>query len=295
MMKLIAFAAALALASPALASPRETMVVQPAWLAQHLTDPNLVVLQIGDKTSYDAGHIPGAQLVNLAQVAAAPTGPDSLTLEMLDAPTLHDRLAAMGISNRSKIVVYYGTDGIQSATRMVFTLEAAGLGDRTVLLDGGLGGWKRDNQATTTDAPVIKAAKLSPLKMKPVFVDADFVRAHMTAPGYTIVDARAPAFYSGQMTGGSQAKPHKAGHIAGAKSVPFNTLTSAELKLNDAQDLSAKFKAAGVKPGDTVVTYCHVGQQATAVAFAAQTLGIKVLVYDGSFEDWSRRDGPVEK
>jgi thiosulfate/3-mercaptopyruvate sulfurtransferase len=294
-MKLIAFVAALALAGPVLASPRENLVVQPAWLAQHLTDPNLVILQVGDKASYDAGHIPGAQLVNLAQVAAAPSGPDSLTLEMLDAPTLHDRLAAMGITDKSKIVVYYGTDGIQSATRMVMTLKAAGLGDRTVLLDGGINGWKRDNRATTTEVAAPKPGKLAALKMKPVFVDSEFVRTHLNAPGYAIVDARAPAFYSGQMTGGGQAKPHKTGHIAGAKSVPFNSLTSGDLKLNDAQDLSAKFKAAGVKPGDTVVAYCHVGQQATAVAFAAQTLGIKVLVYDGSFEDWSRKDGPVEK
>jgi hypothetical protein len=55
-----------------------------------------------------------------------------------------------------------------------------------------------------------------------------------------------------------------------------------------ARRLAALFTAAGVKPGDTVVTYCHIGQQATA-AFAARTLGFKVLAYDGLFEDWSRR------
>jgi thiosulfate/3-mercaptopyruvate sulfurtransferase len=214
---------------------------------------------------------------------------------MLDAATLHDRLAAMGISDRSRIVVYYGTDGIQSATRMVLTLDAAGLGERTTLLDGGLGAWRREARPTSTEAPVVKAAQLAPLKMQRVIVDADFVRSHLNAPGYKIIDARAPAFYSGEQTGGSAAKPHKAGHIAGAASVPFNSLTTPELKLADGEALAAKFKAAGVKPGDTVISYCHVGQQATAVAFAARTLGIKVVVYDGSFEDWSRRDGPVEK
>ena len=51
---------------------------------------------------------------------------------------------------------------------------------------------------------------------------------------------------------------------------------------------------AGVEPNDTVVTYCHIGQQATATLFGALTLGHKVLLYDGSFEDWVRRDLPVE-
>ena len=54
------------------------------------------------------------------------------------------------------------------------------------------------------------------------------------------------------------------------------------------------FADAGVKPGDTVVAYCHIGQQATAVLLAARTLGFKVLLYDGSFEDWSRKDYPVD-
>ena len=60
------------------------------------------------------------------------------------------------------------------------------------------------------------------------------------------------------------------------------------------QRVAARFKAAGVKKGDTVITYCHVGQQATATWFAARTLGLDVKVYDGSFEEWSRLDGAVE-
>ena len=48
-------------------------------------------------------------------------------------------------------------------------------------------------------------------------------------------------------------------------------------------------------PDDTVIGYCHIGQQTTAMLFAARTLGHKVLLYDGSFEDWSRHtDYPVE-
>jgi thiosulfate/3-mercaptopyruvate sulfurtransferase len=55
------------------------------------------------------------------------------------------------------------------------------------------------------------------------------------------------------------------------------------------------FAAAGIKPGDTVVSYCHIGQQATMVYFAARRLGIKARVYDGSWDEWSRNmELPVE-
>jgi thiosulfate/3-mercaptopyruvate sulfurtransferase len=67
------------------------------------------------------------------------------------------------------------------------------------------------------------------------------------------------------------------------------------VELKSADEIRAAFAKAGVKPDDTVITYCHIGQQATATLFAARTLGYKVLFYDGSFEDWSRRDLPVAK
>jgi len=200
----------------------------------------------------------------------------------------------MGVSNSSHVIVVHGADGIQSATRVVFTLDAAGLGDHAQLLDGGLPAWKKEGRPTTTEVPTVTPGKLAPLKMKPLVVDADFVKTHVNAPGYSIVDARAPAFYSGEMKGGGAQRPHKPGHIAGAKSVPFNQITSPDLKLLSAAELEARFKAAGVKKGDTVVTYCHVGQQASATLLAARSLGYKVLLYDGSYEDWSRRDGPTE-
>jgi thiosulfate/3-mercaptopyruvate sulfurtransferase len=133
------------------------------------------------------------------------------------------------------------------------------------------------------------------LKLQPIVVDAEYVRANLNAPNTAIVDARGTEFYEGSQTGGSKERPHRAGHIAGARSVPFATLTDDTLMLRSPDELAAAFKSAGVKPGDTVVTYCHIGQQATATAFAARTLGYKVLLYDGSFEDWSRRaDYPVE-
>jgi rhodanese-related sulfurtransferase len=124
-------------------------------------------------------------------------------------------------------------------------------------------------------------------------VDAEFVRSHVTAPGFAVVDARAASFYDGSQEGGP--KDHrKAGHVAGAHNVPFSDVSTPDLKLKSPEELAAVFLNAGVQPGDTVVTYCHIGQQATATLFAALILGHPVLLYDGSFEDWARRDLPVD-
>jgi thiosulfate/3-mercaptopyruvate sulfurtransferase len=108
------------------------------------------------------------------------------------------------------------------------------------------------------------------------------------------VDGRASSFYDGTDTGGSNGTEHKTGHIAGALSIPFTSITHDDLMLKSPDELQTLFTKAGVKPGDTVIGYCHIGMQTTAMLFAARTLGHEVLLYDGSFQDWSRRaDAPV--
>jgi thiosulfate/3-mercaptopyruvate sulfurtransferase len=125
------------LPAQAAASVRDRLVASPAWLRSRLTDPALVILQVGDKAGYEAGHIPGARLVTLADIAALPEGRDPLFLEMPTPERLHRQLTALGVTDRSTIVVIPTREGIQSATRVVFTLDAAGLGARTRLLEGG--------------------------------------------------------------------------------------------------------------------------------------------------------------
>ena len=57
---------------------------------------------------------------------------------------------------------------------------------------------------------------------------------------------------------------------------------------------SAVCDKAGVEPGDPIIGYCHVGEQATGMLFAARTPGYRVVLYDGSFADWVHHDLPVE-
>ena len=144
--------------------------------------------------------------------------------------------------------------------------------------------------------PPDRPGRLGPLTVRPLIVDAEFVKANLTAPQMAIVDARNRDFYTGTQTG---RRPGRSAQEA-ATSRARRTCRSATHWIRrpspkPAAELQALFADAGVKRGDTVIAYCHIGQQATQVILAARTLGLKVLLYDGSFEDWSRKDYPVER
>ena len=281
------------------AAQREQMLVSSSWLAAHLHDPDLVLLHVGDSAEYAAKHIAGARFVSLQAISVSDRSDTGLVLEMPSAESLRERLARLGISDNSRVVVYYGNDWVSPSTRVVFTLDYAGLGARTSLLDGGMPAWVREGHDVTADAPTAREGRLSALHIKPIVVTAAYVRQHVGKRGVSIVDARDASFYDGiphEMNG--RPMQQRLGHVAGAKSVPFTEVTHDDLIWKSAAELGALFAKAGVQPGDTVVGYCHVGQQATAMLFAARSLGHPVLLFDGSFQQWSRlpeAEYPVEK
>ena len=278
-------------------SARDALLVTPGWLADHLKDPNVVVLFMGQPPDFEKGHIPGARFVDFRGISVQDSTGKGLTLEMPPAQQLHETFVKLGVSDNSRVIVYYNgrTGGpVSIATRLVMTLDHAGLGKNAALLDGGQVAWVAAGNALTTDVAAVQPGHLSALTIKPVIVTADFVRDHIAKPGFSIVDGRAAAFYDGVQTGGGQNSPHKTGHVASAKNVPYTEIVDETGKLKAADQLAALFSKAGVAKGDTVIGYCHIGQQATAMLFAARTLRYPILFYDGSFEDWSRRDYPVD-
>jgi len=277
--------------------PRSKILVSSEWLASHTSDPNLVLLHVGDKSEYLAEHIAGARFVSLDDISVSDhENPGGLMLQMPPTDALRNMLASLGISDNSRIVVYYGNDRVSQATRVVFTLDYAGLGARTSLLDGGMQDWKRSGHAVTSVIPRAEPGTLAALRTRPIVIDAEWVKSHIGKPGLSVVDGRAASFYDGVQTAeGMRGTHHRTGHIAGAKSIPFNQINDDQLKIRSSAELAALFLKAGVQPGDTVVGYCHIGQQATEMLFAARSLGHPVLLYDGSFEDWSNHaDYPVD-
>ena len=104
------------------AAQRDQILVSTAWLAKHLKDPNLVLLHVGSNGEYGAMHIPGARFVDLDDISVSEHTQQGLMLEMPTAESLRERLQKLGISNDSRVIVYYGTDWVSPSTRVVFTL-----------------------------------------------------------------------------------------------------------------------------------------------------------------------------
>jgi thiosulfate/3-mercaptopyruvate sulfurtransferase len=266
------------------------MKVSVEWLQEHLNHPKLVLLHVGLKDEYDAGHIAGAQFVTLQDISTTAEESD-LALQLPSAERLKAAFEKLGISNDSRVIVYFGKDWITPTTRVYYTLDYAGLGKNTSLLDGGMPAWTAAGKALTKDVPSVKQGSLKIALNESILAKSDFVKSNLSKDSVKIVDARTPNFWDGSSAGNQP----RAGRIPGAKNIPFSTLTDDKGFLKDEATLRKMFEDAGVKPYDTVVAYCHIGQQGSLAYFVAKSLGYKVKLYDGSFQEWSRlTDLPVE-
>jgi thiosulfate/3-mercaptopyruvate sulfurtransferase len=268
-------------------------LVSTAWLADRLADPALVVLHISDprgRAAYDSVHIPGARFLDLFTELVAPPQPGGLTFELPSAAQLDSVLEAKGVSDGSLVVVYSPSGNLVPTARTFFTLEYAGLRGRVAMLDGGLGAWTREGRPTAAGVPVVTRGTFTPRLQPAMVVDAAWIAERLHRPGVAIVDARAPNFYNGAET-----RQARSGRIPGADNLPFNAVIGPDGQFRSADSLRTLLVAAGARPGDTVVTYCHIGQQASLAWFTARLLGYHAMLYDGSFQDWSARlDLPVE-
>jgi thiosulfate/3-mercaptopyruvate sulfurtransferase len=264
--------------------------VSVAWLQEHLNHPKLVLLHVGQKDEYDAGHIAGAQFITLQDISTTAEESD-LSLQLPSADKLKTVFEKFGISNDSRIVVYFGKDWISPTTRVYFTLDYAGLSNNTSVLDGGMPAWTAAGKALTKDVPAAKQGSLKIALNESILAKSDFVKSNLNKTDVKIIDARTPNFWDGSNAGGQP----RAGRIPGAKNIPFSTITDEKGFFKDEAALRKMFEDADVKSYDTVVTYCHIGQQGSLDYFAAKLLGYKVKLYDGSFQEWSRlSDLPVE-
>ena len=134
------------------------MIVSTAWLAEHLNDRSLVLLHVGDKKEYDAAHIPGAQFIQLSDIST-PRG-QGLTLELPAVDQLKATFEKFGVTDKSRIVVYFGKDWISPTARVYLTLDYLGLGDRTSILDGGLPAWRSEGRPVTAEVSMLKRRQL---------------------------------------------------------------------------------------------------------------------------------------
>ncbi|MGD2067271.1 MAG: rhodanese-like domain-containing protein [Gemmatimonadota bacterium] len=300
-------AAALALlscaAGVAAQSAGAPLLADPGWLADHLGDPELVILQVGPEELYAQEHVPGARRVTLDELTA-PMPEDGrhdehLILQLPEPEALRSSLQRLGIGDGSRIVVVPSGGWITPSARVLFTLDWAGLGDRTTFLDGGLEAWKAEGHPVSAEAAEASPGRLGPLTPSDRVVDVAWVREGWMSgedhgrPGFTLLDARPGAFYDGV-----REDRGKRGHIPGAASLPWVSLYDETddgiVTLKPVEEVRSLLADAGVEPGDTVVAYCHIGQYATAVLLAARVAGHDVRLFDGSMNQWALLDLPVE-
>ena len=268
---------------------REAMLVTVDWLDDHLGDPSLVLLQIGEKKDYESGHISGAQFLEYTSIST-PHG-QGLMLELPPVEQLVSVFEKLGVSNRSRIILYFGTNWVTPTTRAYWTLDYLGLGDRTSILNGGLVAWQAKHHPVSTETKQPTKGSITPAPRKEIVADAAWVSSHLNQPAVTIIDARTHEFYSGSQSDGNP----RSGHIPGASNLSYlQVIDQDNNKFKSADALKDLFRTAGLKPGNLMVSYCHIGQRATVLYFTAKMLGYDAKMYDGSWEDWShRKDLPI--
>ncbi len=268
-------------------------LVDTAWLADHLDDPKLVILDASwhmpqamrnADQEYADGHIPGAFRFDIDAVSDH----SSALPHMLPSPQeFATAVRRLGVNADSTVVVY-DTVGIMSAPRAWWTFRQMGH-DQVFVLDGGLKAWLAQGRPVETgwrDAPHGEfKARARPGLVK----DIDAVRRALEARTEQVVDARPAARFTGETP-----EPRaglRSGHMPGARNVPFGDLVKADGTLAAPEDIKAGFEAAGVDLGAPITTSCGSGITACVLALGLARIGREdVAVYDGSWTEWGGRD-----
>src|SRR6476646_7510002 len=193
---------------------RPEMLVTTAWLAEHLNDPNVVVLCVNSAPEfYSRVHIPGARQIKLSEIAVTR---DGIPNELPPVEELRKVFAAAGVSNSSRVVLY-GERSNLFAARAYFTLDYLGVAGRAALLDGGIDKWTAEHRPLSTETPKVKPASLTVSPRLGILVDTAALRGLAQKPeAVTLLDARPVKEFTGEQLSEDVAK---AGHIPGASSL----------------------------------------------------------------------------
>jgi thiosulfate/3-mercaptopyruvate sulfurtransferase len=266
------------------------------WLADRLTDPKVKILDASfkmpgvlplPKDDYLAAHIPGAVFFDVDAVSDH-TNP---LPHMFPAAGQFGRdIGALGISNDDTVVIY-DAGGWVAGPRAWWMFLSYGH-DKVRLLDGGLKKWRAEGRPVQSGE-----IKPSPATFNANF-DARRVRsieqmaANLKTHAEQVVDARAADRFEGRVP-----EPRaglRSGHIPGSRNLPYgNLFDAASGVMKPLSELRAAFADAGVKLDAPIVTSCGSGVSAAVLTLALYRLGVEnPALYDGSWSEWGRLDGP---
>lgn len=272
-------------------------LVSTDWLASHLNDPNVVILDssyylANHKRDADAeflaGHIPGAQRFDI-DVIADKSNP--LPHMLPSAEQFTAQVGALGVGDGMTVVLYDGI-GLYGAARVWWTFRTFG-SDNVRVLDGGMPKWKAEKRPLESAPARPRLSKtFTPKFNRAMIASIDDVQKVLLDRTAQVVDARSAERFRGEAP-----EPRagvRGGHMPGSFNVPYSeVLKDGRLKSHDL--VAAAFKSAGVDLDQPVVTSCGSGVTAAILTFAVDALGKGPgRVYDGSWSEWgARADTPI--
>jgi thiosulfate/3-mercaptopyruvate sulfurtransferase len=265
-------------------------VVDVAWLREHLDESGLVVVDCRWKLSepgagrglYEAGHIPGAGFLDVDADLSAPPGPRGRH-PLPPAEEFEHAVRSAGVDPDSRVVAY-DEAGEGGAARLWWLLRHFGHRDAAVL-DGGMTAWRESGGHVEAGAAAGRAGTFTARERSTDVVDAEELSRRLDDPSLVLVDARRPERFTGE----SEPIDPVAGHIPGARNVPFVEVAP-EGRFLSAGDLRARLPAEG-----ELVAYCGSGVTACTVLLAAELAGLPPgRLYPGSWSEWSGRGLPGE-
>jgi thiosulfate/3-mercaptopyruvate sulfurtransferase len=273
------------------------LLVTTAWLAEHLNDPGLVIVESDeDVLLYDTGHIPGAIKVDWHLDLN-----DQVTRDYVDGQGFADLCSRNGIS-RDSTVVFYGDNFNWWAAYALWVFKLFGHPD-VRLLNGGRMKWLQEGRDLTTDVPKPEPTDYPVVEREdaPIRAFRDDVLQHINKGG-KLVDVRSPGEYSGEllhMPDYPQEGALRGGHIPGAASKPWKMAANDDGTFKDADALRGIYAdELGLSPDDDVVVYCRIGERSSHTWFVLQNLlGYPtVRNYDGSWTEWGNLvKAPIER
>ena len=269
-------------------------LVSSEWLAQHLTDPTIKILDctwhhpstnLDGRTQYRGRHLPGSVHFDIDQVADKS---NPLPHMLPTAEDFAHKVGLLGISNSDRVIVYDRHYGGSAAARVWWMFCVFGH-DNVALLDGGFGKWTKEKRPAEM-TPVRPAPASFTANVQPGLVATLADVQRLAQSGAQLVDARGPGKFDGTQADVFAFK--RQGHIPGAINLPWADLVDPDTGVLLSPDaLTARVTAAGINLGKPIVTTCASGITSCMLALALYQLGAPTTaVYDGSWAEWSQLD-----
>jgi thiosulfate/3-mercaptopyruvate sulfurtransferase len=262
---------------------RPELLVDTAWLSQHLDDPAVRIVDLRPR-GYGEGHIPNAVWLDNNAIRIANRPPTFLPTPEEFA----ELMARLGIANDTRVVAYDERGGIYAA-RLWWILNYYGHAN-VALLDGGWTKWTLDGRPTNATVPAFtrSAFKITPGSVN--VATAQDVLGAINKSGTKLLDARTQA----EIDGKDLRNIKRGGFIESSIPVYWEDTIDATTKtFKSASEIQRVYRDRGVQAADTVITYCQVGMRAAHDLFTLALIGhdlTRLANYYGSWEEWGNRD-----